>query len=406
MTGVSSAIPDAPAPKRKAKVPRKHTVGRVVLVSSVVLALVTGLGVAFLYRHLNGNLTTIDGLDALTNRPDKIDVTGGEPLNILVMGSDSREGEGNSIDAEDPTNGARSDTTVILHISGDRERAYGISIPRDSVVDRPDCGEDDEIPGEEGAKWNAAFAQGGALCTVEQVEQSTGIRIDDFVVIDFNGFTNMVDAVGGVEICVPVEINDPEHEIFVPAGTNELRGDQALDYVRARYTVGSQSDLGRIKRQQNFMASMINRVVSKGTLTRVDRVVKFLDAATESLMVSEGLDSVGALGDLALQFRNTGLGEIKFITVPWEYDENYDVLWKPESKKLFKNTILDKPLSSDLSSDAIDAGQPPGAEPPPATTGPAPSESPTATPSPTQTPSPSVTTSEEAQEAASNGLCT
>ena len=136
----------------------------------------------------------------------------------------------------------RSDTTVILHISADRERAYGISIPRDSIVDRPDCGEDDEIPRRgPGAKWNAAFAQGGPLCTVEQVEQTTGIRIDDFVVIDFNGFSDMVDAVGGVEICVPEEINDPKHEIFVPAGTNDLRGDQALDYVRARYDGGQRS---------------------------------------------------------------------------------------------------------------------------------------------------------------------
>ena len=119
-------------------------------------------------------------------------------------------------------------------------------------------------PAKPEAKWNAAFAVGGPLCTVEQVEQTTGIRIDDFVVIDFNGFKEMVDAVGGVEICVPEEINDPERQIFVPQGTNELRGDQALDYVRARYDVGTQSDLGRIKRQQNFMASMINRVVVQG----------------------------------------------------------------------------------------------------------------------------------------------
>ena len=236
------------------------------------------------------------------------------------MGSDSRQGEDNDIDGEDPTNGARSDTTVILHISADRESAYGISIPRDSVVDRPDCGDDNEIAGEQDAKWNAAFSVGGPLCMVEQVEQSTGIRIDDFVVIDFNGFKEMVDAVGGVEICVPEEIDDPAKGIFVPAGTNELRGDQALDYVRVRDNVGSQSDLGRIKRQQNFMASMINKVVSRGTLTRPDRVIKFLSAATGSLLTSEGLDSVRELGDLALQLRSTGLDEIRFITVPWEYE--------------------------------------------------------------------------------------
>jgi LCP family protein required for cell wall assembly len=388
VAGVSSPAPDAPAPRRKGKTQRRRTVGRVLLVSSLLLALGTALGVVFIYRHLNGNLTTIDGLEEIDNRPEDLYEGNGKPLNILVMGSDSREGA-NAIDSEDPANGARSDTTVILHISADRDSAYGISIPRDSVVDRPDCGDDNEISGQVGAKWNAAFAVGGPLCTVEQVEQTTGIRIDEFVVIDFNGFKEMVDAVGGVEICVPEEINDPERQIFVPAGTNELRGDQALDYVRARYEVGSQSDLGRIKRQQNFMASMINRVVSKGTLTRPDKVVRFLSAATKSLDVSEGLSSVAALGDLALQLRSTGLDEIRFVTVPWEYDDDYDVLWLPESKQLFESTSKDEPLSEELSSDAIDAGRPPGSE----------------STSPGGTRSPSESSSEDAQQAADNGLC-
>ncbi len=393
---MSSPGPDLPAPKRKGKIKRKHTVRRVLLISSLVLAMATALSVVFIYRHLNGNLTTIDGLDELDNRPEARYEGNGKPLNILVMGSDSRECEGCELDQEG-NGSARSDTTVILHISADRESAYGISIPRDSIVDRPDCGDDNEISGEAGAKWNAAFAVGGPLCTVEQVEQTTGIRIDDFVVIDFNGFKEMVDAVGGVEICVPEEINDPKHQIFVPKGTNELRGDQALDYVRARYEVGTQSDLGRIKRQQNFMASMINKVVSKGTLTRVDKVVKFLNAATKSLDVSEGLSSVAALGDLALQLRSTGLDEIKFVTVPWEYDDDYDVLWLPESKKLFESTSMDEPLSEELSSDAIDAGRPPGSEATPT--------SPSGTDSPSGTASPTETSSEDAEQDAENGLC-
>lgn len=339
-----------------------RTIARVILASCVVLGLLTALGTVLTYNHLNGNLTTITGIEEIDNRPENLYEGNGKPLNVLVMGSDSREGENNDIDGEDPANGARSDTTVVLHISADRESAYGISIPRDSVVDRPDCGDDNEIAGEQDAKWNAAFSFGGPLCVVEQVEQSTGIRIDDFVVIDFNGFKEMVDAVGGVEICVPEEINDPAKQIFVPAGTNVLRGDQALDYVRVRDNVGSESDLGRIKRQQNFMASMINKVVSSGTLTRPDRVIKFLNAATKSLVTSEGLDSVKALGDLALQLRGTGLDEIRFVTVPWKYDDDYDVLWLPESKELFESTSMDEPLSAKLSSDAIDAGRPRGSD--------------------------------------------
>lgn len=354
-----------------------RTIVRVILVSCLVLGMVTALGTVLTYNHLNGNLTTVPGIEEIDNRPDVLYEGNGKPLNILVMGSDSREGE-NDIDGEDPANGARSDTTVILHISADRESAYGISIPRDSVVDRPDCGDDNEIAGEQDAKWNAAFSFGGPLCAVEQVEQTTGIRIDDFVVIDFNGFKEMVDAVGGVEICVPEEINDPAKQIFVPEGTNELRGDQALDYVRVRDNVGSESDLGRIKRQQNFMASMINKVVSSGTLTRPDRVIKFLSAATGSLLTSEGLDTVRELGDLALQLRSTGLDEIRFVTVPWEYDDDYDVLWLPASKDLFESTSMDEPLSAKLSSDAIEADRPRGSE---------------------------EGTSESSSEAADNGLC-
>ncbi len=355
-----------------------RTVARVIITSCVVLAMLTALGTVLTYRHLNGNLTSVPGIEEIDDRPAVLYEGDGRPLNILVMGSDSREGEDNDIDGEDPANGARSDTTVILHMSADRESAYGISIPRDSVVDRPDCGDDNEIAGEEDAKWNAAFSLGGPLCAVEQVEQSTGIRVDDFVVIDFNGFKEMVDAVGGVEICVPEEINDPAKQIFVPAGTNELRGDQALDYVRVRDNVGSESDLGRIKRQQNFMASMINKVVSSGTLTRPDRVIKFLSAATGSLVTSEGLDSVRELGDLALQLRSTGLGQIRFVTVPWEYEPDYDVLWLPAADDLFESTIMDRPLSSKLSSDAIDAGRPRGSE---------------------------EGSTEELSEAAENGLC-
>ncbi|UUZ60623.1 LCP family protein [Nocardioides sp. B-3] len=339
-----------------------RTIARVILTSCVVLAMMTALGTVLTYRHLNGNLTTVPGIEEIDDRPEVLYEGDGQPLNIPVMGSDSREGDDNDIDGEDPANGARSDTTVVLHISADRESAYGISIPRDSVVDRPDCGDDNEIAGETDAKWNAAFSFGGPLCAVEQVEQTTGIRIDDFVVIDFNGFKEMVDAVGGVEICVPEEIDDPAKQIFVPAGTNVLRGDRALDYVRVRDNVGSESDLGRIKRQQNFMASMINKVVSSGTLTRPDRVIKFLSAATGSLVTSEGLDSVRELGDLAVQLRRTGLDDIRFVTVPWEYDDEYGVHWLPESKGLFRSAIMDEPLSAKLSSDAIDAGRPRGSE--------------------------------------------
>ena len=200
-----AASPEPPDDRRAqatGKVKKKHTVGKVLLVVSLVLALVTGLGVAFLYRHLNGNLDVLDVTEQLTDRPDKKEVEGPkEPLNVLVMGSDTREGEGNNIDNL-TGGGERSDTTILFHVSADRERAYGVSIPRDSLVTRPDCKNakgGETIPGGTDVMWNEAFSVGGPACTIQQFEQLTGVYVDHFVVVDFAGFEDMVDAIDGVE---------------------------------------------------------------------------------------------------------------------------------------------------------------------------------------------------------------
>ncbi|HXH80346.1 MAG TPA: LCP family protein [Nocardioides sp.] len=407
MSGVASASSDAPAPKRKTGAPRKHTVAKVVLISSVVLAMVTALGVVFLVRHLNGNLNVEDLTPALGPEEERPQRTGPEgDLNILVMGSDTREGEGNGIDAEDPDNGARSDTTVLLHLSADRERAYGISIPRDSLVTRPDCGEDDEISGAESEMWNDAFALGGPACTIRQVEATTGVRIDNYVVVDFNGFKDMVDAVGGVPVCIPKDIEDPKTGINIDAGEREIRGDEALDYVRVRSSVGNESDLGRIKRQQTFMAAMIKKVASAETLARPDRLVRFLSAVTKSLKTD--FESVRDLAGLGLQLQDIGLDKVQFVTVPWEYTPNYRVLWRPEAEQLWKKIIADEPLSSRQTDTAVKAAEAPGPETPSPSASPSESatESPTPTPTPTETETLTPEETEEAEaEAEANGLC-
>src|SRR3712207_5234115 len=253
------------------------------------------------------------------DRPDKVKVAGPkEPLNILVMGSDTREGEGNKIDGESTGSSGFSDTTILVHLSADRKTAYGISIPRDTLVDRPDCKTKagDIIPGASTAMWNAAFALGGPSCTMQQLEQLTGIRLDNYVVVDFSGFREMVDAVDGVEVCIPEDIDDSAHGITLEAGTRELRGEEALKYVRVRH-IGDGSDIGRIARQQAFIAAMVNKVVSGGTLARVDRLVRFLNAATSSLTTD--LKNIKEIAQVGLQFRKIGLKKIQFITAPWKY---------------------------------------------------------------------------------------
>ncbi|WP_395695958.1 LCP family protein [Nocardioides sp.] len=356
---------DSSAPKRRGKVRKRHTVGKVLLASVLVIAMVSGLGTIWLYRHLNGNLNVLDVTSQLENRPDKVDVAGPqEPLNVLVMGSDSRDCAGCNIDNL-TGGGQRSDTTILFHLSADRKRAYGISVPRDLIVNRPDCKAKDgsTIPGGDGVMWNEAFSVGGPACTIQQFEQLTGIRLDHFVVVNFEGFQGMVDAIGGVEVCIPEPIVDPAHGINIEAGTRKIKGKEALNYVRERYVVGNGSDIGRMKRQQAFIASMAHQVVTAGTLARPDHLVRFLDSATKSLTVDNGLENVVKIAQLGIQFKDIGLDNIQFITIPNIPDpaDPNRLVWKqPQAKQVWEKIANDEPLTKQLSDDVISAGNLPG----------------------------------------------
>ena len=406
-------------PKRRAKVKKRHTVGRVLLVTSVVLALVTGLSTLYLYRHYNDNLDVIDVSDQIVDRPEKKAVEGPkEPLNILVMGSDDRDAPGNNIDNL-TGGGKRSDTTILLHLSADRKRAYGVSIPRDSLVNRPECLDEDldPIAGATDAMWNEAFSVGGPACTIHQLEELTGIRVDHFVVVDFAGFRGMVDAIGGVQVCIPEPgIVDPAHGINIPAGTRKLEGFQALNYVRERYVLGNGSDIGRMKRQQAFAAAMAHQVLSANTLANPVRLLNFLEAATKSLQLDEGLGSLAKIAKLGVEFRGIGLDKIQFITVPWQYapDDPNRIRWLPEAEQVWTAIINDKPIPRRFLDDAISAEQLPGSPTPSPTETPtdtptaSPTDSPTGTPSSPGTPATSPTeesTEDAAEEARENGLC-
>lgn len=348
--------------KRRAPTPTTHTVAKVVMATLLSLGLLSGLSVAYLYRHLTDNLTYTDYTHQLSNRPDAVDFNGHQPVNILVMGSDTRAGEGNRIDNE-VGQGQRSDTTILFHLSGDRTRAYGVSIPRDSLVTRPDCktASGEVIAGAERSMWNEAYNVAGPACTIQQFEQTTGIRLDHYVVVDFAGFEDMVDAIGGVEVCIPYDVEDTDYGITLAAGTREVSGREALSYVRERHGIGDGSDLGRIKRQQAFVASMAHKVVSAGTLANPYRLFSFLDAATASLEVDKGMGDLMSIAQLGNEFRNIGLDKIKFVTVPWELDpiDPNRVVWRePEAAELWEKVKYDKPLTKDQSEGAITAAKP------------------------------------------------
>jgi LCP family protein required for cell wall assembly len=395
-----------PARHRDHEVARKRAI-RAASLTAVVVTLAVIFGGMFAYRHLEGNITSLDTSGMLgTDRPEKVD--NGKPLspmNILLLGSDTREGQSGNIGGETP---GLSDTTILLHLSADRKRAYGVSIPRDSMVERPECvGKDGStIPGEL-AMFNTAYALGGPACTQRTVEQLTGIRIDHFAVVKFDGFKYMVDALGGVEVCVPEEVNDNIGHIYLPAGTYEANGDQALDYVRVRHALSENGDIGRMKRQQAFLASMANKAISAGTLANPVKLYNFLDAATKSLITDPELANLKRLGDLANEVRNIGLDNIQFLTVPWEtYEPDPNRLaWAPEAKRLWYRLKNDLELTGKLSKGITTAADSPTAKPKaPGGSGSPSGRSGSGGTSPS--PSPSDDSTEKAAEAAENGLCT
>ena len=380
----------------------KHRVMRVFGYAILVLTLGFGLFAVYTYRHLNENLTGLNIDKQLSNRPDEAKNEGPKkPLNIMIMGSDSREGAGNNIDGL-TGGGQRSDTTIVMHLSADRKFAYGVSLPRDAMVERPTCYKDDgeeEIPGGFDM-WNAAFSYGGPACAIQQFEQLSGVRINHFVVLDFNGFKDMVDAIDGVEVCIPQDVDDTVGNIHLKAGTREVRGQEALNYVRVRHNISNNGDIGRMKRQQAFIAAMANKVMSKGVLARPDRLFNFLDAATKSLTLDQRLGSVWKLRDLASEFQDIGTQNIKFITVPWDFyepDPNR-LVWTDDANLLWSKMKKDEPLSKRLSSEVITAAQRPGSSAKPDPSG-------TASGEPSDEASTEAPESDSAETAAANGLC-
>ena len=274
------------------------------------------------------------------------------------MGSDTREGANSA--GIGGTGGGLSDTTILLHLSANRKFAYGVSLPRDAMVERPACERKNGKGISPGGmtQFNAAYAIGGPACTVKTVEQLTGIRINHFGVIDFVGFRKMVDAINGVTVCVPTEVNDTTGKIHLPAGTYKVNGQQALDYVRVRHDLGAPTgDIGRMKRQQVFIAAMVNKVVSAGTLTNPVRLYNFLNAATKSLTTDPDFAHLKELAALGRSLKDIGLDRIQFTTVPfqaWPEDPNR-VEWTPRPTSCGEDIKYDRPLGAKFTDKAVSA---------------------------------------------------
>lgn len=364
----------------------------------------SGSAAGFAFARLRGSVHDVGDLGALIGgaspgatprtEPDR---WAGRALNFLAIGSDDRNGVNGDIGGT--VGGMRSDTTMLVHVSADRSRVEVVSIPRDSEVLIPACHLDRDPQGkmstETKDKFNAAFSVGGAsgdaglagLCTAATIAANTGIDVGaDFAIVDFAGFEGMVDAIGGVRLCVPEAIRDTHHNtnLDLSAGWHDLTGAQALDYVRARYVTGSDnSDTQRIPRQQKFIGALVRKVTSSDVLTSPRSVAGFLEQGASSLTLSGDLTSLSNLGGLAWSLRSIDPSQVVFVTVPTapKPGSKGRVLWTDEADLLWARIAADEPV--------VAAETPPSATPAPSTTLPPSTTAPSGTAS--DVPAPSIT---------------
>lgn len=297
----------------------RHRVLRVIagVASAGALALTVAAGSATVaVGHLEDNVTRIDISEQVGERPvDYGDLSEG-PVTFLLMGSDQRTGKGNK--GYGNFEGARSDTTMLLHIYPDRESAVVVSIPRDTIVDLPSCKDaDGQVLPAARDRFNAAFDRGGPGCTVKTVEAMTGMPVDHFVVLDFNGFKKTIDALGGVEVCLTRPLQDSKSGVDLPAGRTRVSGEEALSFVRVRHNIGDGSDISRINRQQIFLSSLIQEVTGSGLLTDPLRVWRVLSESSKSIATDKALADSDGLLALAASVSGLRPKDVSFVTLPW-----------------------------------------------------------------------------------------
>lgn len=369
------APPSHLLPARHGEATPRHRVGRVVALSVAgVLAFGTaGIGAAYIDLRSQMDVHDVDALlgedrPTLAAAPvvgeedaPLVDPYADQALNIVVMGTDLRDGENADVAGEATAlegAGMRSDTTMLVHISGDRTRAEIVSIPRDSLVTIPDCQRSD---GSTTGTWydtmfNQAFSlgagdtgdiAGAAACTRRTVEQLTGVLTTDHVVVQMAGVTPIVDAIGGVRMCLPEEMHGRQVDLDLPAGEQIIDGETAIDFLRARKGTGfgleMGSDLARIERQQAFLDAAAHEILSKNLLTDSPALYRVVEAVLGSISTSPGLGSPEKLAGLANSLRSIPPDQVVFTSVPViDAPSNPNrVVWTAEADAVWERIAAD-----------------------------------------------------------------
>ncbi|MFE4538228.1 LCP family protein [Streptomyces scopuliridis] len=326
---------------------------RLALGIALSLVVLAAAGAGWIYLKLSGNIDTFSAGGLSDNRP-----TGtSKGQNVLVIGSDARTGGNSELGGGSKDDVGRSDTAFLLHVYADHRHAVAVSIPRDTLLDIPPCRLADGgwTEPQRNAMFNAAFSvgqtvKGNPACTQNTIEKLTGLRVDHTVVVDFKGFARLTDVVGGVQVCVPQDIYQKDlnpnrttrGERLFTKGTQTVSGQKALDYVRIRHGMGDGSDIGRIKRQQAFVASLLKKVKEQG-LTPA-KLLPLADAATQSMTVDPGLGSADKLLGFAMSLKDIDLHNTKFVTIPWRYEGSRVAIVEPDASALWAALRADRTL--------------------------------------------------------------
>lgn len=370
--GMSSVQEDDPEenPKTRLQEKRKRKDHRAILtakVAAIALAVLTFIATGAAWgtkAWYNSKFTQVAALDENSRDIKDAPLQFGDE-NFLILGSDTRSGaeKEEGVGTEASIGGARSDTVMLAHVPKDRKRAVVVSFPRDLEVTRPECNRwdsksgkytDEIVPASDFQKLTWVYSVGGPRCVIKLVQQISGIKLNHFVGIDFHGFKDMVDAVGGITVNVDEPIIDEKvGTVATKAGPLKLNGDRALRFVRARYVIGDPtSDYGRIKRQQQFISALLGKTMSKDVILNPAKLTRLVNAfAAATFGDNIGVDQLFMLARTMKGFEQS---KIKFLTIPtigYSNERGNEVLLQDQSEILFKALI--------------DGGPLPGEEPPP-----------------------------------------
>ena len=313
----------------------------------------------FANRVVNIDAYSVDGQSKAT--PDSFE---GRAVNILVVGTDSRNGASGELGAGDADDvpGLRNDSTMVIHVSADRSRVQIVSIPRDTLVDIPACKHRDGTTSEPTSDdmFNNAMVYGsnggddqediapGIACVKSTVEKLSSMSIDAFMVVDFAGFINMIDALGGVWFNIPEHIEDESAQLYIDAGCWKLSGTHALAYMRSRKGQGDGSDISRIGRQQQLISAMLRDLPEKNYVTDPGALINFLQAAISAVNVSDNLGNASSDASLLINvLQKVDRTNIQFVTMPVEepsWDPNRRIPSEPMARNVWTALKNDQAL--------------------------------------------------------------